>query len=436
MMTTKKNWYLTQFVIFDQQYNGRKNTLAHSIRERAREVFRQTDFPDANHEAWRYSNLTPLMQYNFVPAANDEATQNINPIVQPYLQVSPHRLVFVNSHWNEDFSDTRKLPKKAIFKCLRDALRTHPDLIGKYLGSQSLSGNDIFSSLNLSLLNDGALIYLPNGIELEEPLHLLFISACGGRQFIHQPVVLVIAENNTRADVIVHTIGQPGEIYLTNLLAEVYAEPSSAIQVAHLQYEGHQSFHLYTLHAGVDEQAQFVHHAMALGSGFNRNNLFTRLNGENAEAVLHGLFIIDGQQHSDHSTFIDHAKPNCRSREIYKGILNGRSTGAFTGKILVRPQSQQTDAKQSSHNLILSRDATMYTRPQLEIFADDVKCTHGAAIGRIDEQALYYLRSRGINLYKAQTMLTIAFAQQLIDALPWPVVREEIEQKTLSLIRF
>ena len=436
MNPSKKNWYLTQFDLFDKNGNGKKNATAAAIRDQARNIFSSTDFPTTDDESWKYTNLSPMLQYNFSPAFIPDATQERTELIRDLFMNNSSRMVFINGWMNEGLSSIQNIPKKAVVKNISEAVRSHPDLAGEFLGKQSLAVQKPFPALNLSMLNDGAFIYLPDGSELTEPLHLIFYTVPGGRTLLNQPFVQIVAGDNTRAGIIIHTVGLPGEVYLSNAVTEVIAGKSSKIEIANIQYESMQSFHIHSLFMKQSSDSLLSHHAFSFGSSLTRNDVLATLEGKNGECVLNGLFTIAGQQHSDHSTVIDHAKPDCRSREVYKGILNGKSTGAFNGKIIVRPDSQRTDAKQSNNNLLLSKDATMNTRPQLEIFADDVKCTHGATIGRIYEAALFYMRSRGIDLFRAQAILTKAFAMQLVDALPWPSIRQELDNRIASHFNF
>lgn len=436
MNASKKNWYLTQFDLFDKNINGKKNTPAGVLREKARQLFAELDFPTTDHESWKYTNLAPVMQYNFTPAVRPDPAPIDPSLMEPLFIENTYRMVFVNGWFHENLSSLKNLPRKAAIRSLADAFRSDADLLTGYLGTQSLSQPTVFPAVNLSMLNDGALIHIPDGVEIDQPVHLIFYTSAGGRCLIHQPITLIIAGRDAKADIIVHSIGQPGETYLTNAMTEIYAGASSEVQIANVQCESPQAYHINSIYTTQSADSLLGNHAFSFGSSLARNDISAVLGGENSECVLNGLFTVDGQQHSDHSTVIDHAAPNCRSREVYKGILGGKSTGAFSGKIIVRPDSQRTDAKQSNNNLLLTKDATMNTRPQLEIFADDVKCTHGATIGRIDDTALFYMRSRGIDLFRAQSILTMAFAMQLVEDLPWETLRLQLEERIASHFNF
>ncbi len=436
MNPSKKNWYLTQFDLFDKNGNGKKNATSAAIRDKARNIFTSGDFPTTDDESWKYTNLSPMLQYNFSPAfIPDPSPEKTDPVRSLFMD-GTSRMVFINGWLNEQFTSIQGIPKKAVIKNISEAVRTNSDLTGEFLGKQSLAVQQPFPALNLSMLNDGAFIYLPDGSELSEPLHIIFYTVPGGRTLMNQPFVQIVASDNTRAGIIIHTVGLPGEVYLSNAVTEVIAGKSAKIEIANIQYENLQSFHIHSLFMKQSSDSQLSHHAFSFGSSLARNDVSATLDGENGECVLNGLFTIEGQQHSDHSTVIDHAKPNCRSREVYKGILNGKSTGAFNGKIIVRQDSQRTDAKQSNNNLLLTKEATMNTRPQLEIFADDVKCTHGATIGRIDDTALFYMRSRGIDPYRAQSILTMAFAMQLVEYLPWESLRLQLQERIAAQFNF
>ena len=283
-----------------------------------------------------------------------------------------------------------------------------------------------FVALNTAFVADGAFIEIPKGLVLEKPIHLLYVSDAAGQPVVSHPRNLIVAGRESQVGVIESYVALSEAAYFTNAVTEVVAGEGAVVDYCKAQQESDLAFHYARVQVRQERSSSVSIHSFALGAALLREEVQTVLDGEGAEAALNGLFVIAGRQHVDNHTVIDHAKPHCSSRELYKGILEGKSTGVFNGKIIVRKDAQKTDSKQSNKNLLLSEDAVINTKPQLEIFADNVKCTHGATIGQINPEAVFYLRSRGIAWEEARNLLTYAFANELMERLKYGPLRQRL----------
>lgn len=418
--------YLSSFKTFEQSLNGKADTPLHQLRRQAIAQFAAQGFPTTQDEEWRYTNLTPLLQHAFQPAQGGI----LSPAdLAPWLFAGPEspRLVLVDGRYAPELSSPGSLPQGVKLLNLETALEQVPDLVLSCLNHQVDGERHALAALNTAFLQDGAFLYLPAGVEVEHPIHLLFLSTAPAAPAFSSPRLLVIAEARSRATLVETCAGPQGRVYLTNALAEVVVGEDAQIEYCKIQQEGDAAFHLDHTRVHESCRSRFTAHTISLGARLSRNQLDTLLDGEGIESTLNGLYLAGGEQHLDHHTLIEHAQPHCSSHELYKGILGGRSTGVFRGRIHVWPQAQKTDAYQANRNLLLSPEAEIDTRPQLEIYADDVKCSHGATVGQLDEEALFYLRARGLDLTQARALLTQAFAGELLERLSSPALRQHLE---------
>jgi Fe-S cluster assembly protein SufD len=282
-------------------------------------------------------------------------------------------------------------------------------------------------ALNTGLVADGALIHLPAGTQIDQPIHLLIVSTGGERPTASHPRVLVVAEDDVRATIVESYVGGEGQTYFTNAVTEIVCGADSHIDHCRLQQESTRAYHVSTMQVELGRAATFVSHACSIGAKLSRNDLNCVMNGERAYATLNGLVLIGGDQHCDNHTLLHHEKPNCPSHELYKHVLDGKATAVFKGQIFVQKDAQKTDSKQTSKTLLLSDDAYMNSQPALEIYADDVKCTHGSTTGPVDEDMVFYLRTRGVGLDAARHLLTYAFAADVTRRIKVEPVRRRIE---------
>jgi Fe-S cluster assembly protein SufD len=309
---------------------------------------------------------------------------------------------------------------------------TNPEQVEPHLAQYASYRGHAFTALNTAFLEDGAFVSIARGKVVEEPIHLLFLSTTHGEGAVCHPRSLILAGEGSQATVIESYVGTGDDVYFTNAVTEIVAGPAAVVDHYKLQRESEEAFHVATLQVQQARNSTLSSHAVTLGGALVRNEVNAVLDDEGCTCTLNGLYLAAGRQHVDNHTVIDHARPRCTSHELYKGILDGQAHGVFNGKIYVRQDAQKTDAKQTNQTLLLSEDATINTKPQLEIYADDVKCTHGATVGQLDDEALFYLRTRGIDKEAARHLLTYAFANDVISRVKVAPVRAHLEEFFLA----
>jgi Fe-S cluster assembly protein SufD len=399
------------------------------LRARAAGTFADLGFPTTRDEEWRFTSVAPIAGAEFQPAEAADVRVGEADLAGYVFADSPHRLVVVNGRFSPELSRIGALPPGVRAGSLAEAVTEHPEAVQRYFGQLAHFTTRAFSALNTALAADGAYVYIPDGMILEEPIQLLFVAtpAPSGAPLMASARTLVVAGDRSQARIVETFVGPRGSVYFTNAVTEVALGESAVVDHYKVQEESHEAFHVASMHVHAVRASNFSSHSFSLGGRLVRNDVDAHLDGEGAEATLNGLYLADGERHVDNHTSIDHAKPHCPSHEIYKGILGGRARAVFNGKILVRQDAQKTDAKQTNRALLLTDDASINTKPQLEIFADDVKCTHGAAIGQLDEDALFYLRARGLTFFEARDMLIHAFAGEILDRVQVEPLRVALE---------
>ena len=395
-----------------------------SLRQKAIEHFADAGFPTTKDEEWAFTNIAPLTRVDFELAKPAHPPTAITLATSFYSELE---LVFINGHFAPNRSSLTKLPAGVRVERLCD------ELANPYLGQAATTEGEAFTALNTAFVQDGAFVYLPSGVVVEQPIHLRFISYSPDHDHnaITHPRILVVAEANAQATIVEsynHYNHYDQVEYLTNSVSEFFVGPNAVLDHYRVQLESAAAFHIASTHVREERAAQFRSTAITLGGRLTRHHIHTALAGEGVDSTLNGLYIEDGAQHVDNHTLIEHAQPHCQSHEFYKGILGGRATGVFRGKIHVHQAAQKTDAYQANQNLLLSETAQINTKPQLEIYADDVKCSHGATIGQLDEDALFYLRSRGIGHQEAVRVLTRAFAGEVLDRVRVPALKDQLDQ--------
>lgn len=419
------------------RFAGEPEWLA-SLRREAFARFTAMGFPTTKDEEWKYTGVGPITRVPFRPA-NERRR----------LQQAPHpglltpgegeetlpggeggRFVFVNGRSSAELSRAGSRP---VVRSLREALQEEPELLEPHLARHASFEKSAFTALNTAFLEDGAFVRIPRGTILEEPIHLIFFSEDGGGPAVSHPRNLILAEPNSQARIIETYVGEAGH-YFTNSVTEIVCGDGAVLEHYKLQRESLAGFHVQTVGAAQERGSNFASHNVCLGAALARTDINVLFEAEGSECTLNGLFLAGGSQHVDNHTLIDHAVPHTTSRELYKGILAGRSKGVFHGRIVVRPDAQKTDARQASKNLLLSPGAEIDTKPQLEIHADDVRCTHGSTIGQLDADALFYLRSRGLDEARARGLLTRAFAAEVAEAMRFAPLRERVQDQLLELL--
>jgi len=392
--------------------------------------FAKTGLPTLKDEDWRFTNVDPIRQLQPNPALtrSDLDATALNQITYPHKDKDTIRLVLLDGHYQADLSDISKLPGEVTILSLAQAITEKGDSLEKHLGQYTYQNDNPFAALNTAFFQDGLYIHLPKKFQLDTPIHILNLASGDGsgaasfaRHFIH-------AEAFSKCTILETYQAINDAAYLSAPTSEFLVDDEAFIEHIKVQDESEKAFHIASIYANIGRAAHFHSHYLTLGGRISRNNIRTKLDGEGLEAVLNGLYLSDGDQLSDHHMIVDHAKPHCDSHEYFNGILDDRARGVFHGRILVQQIAQKTDAKQTNKNLLLSDDATADTKPQLEIYADDVKCTHGATIGQLDDEAIYYLRTRGVPKPVAKRMLVHAFAGEIIDRIGHDTLREELDE--------
>jgi Fe-S cluster assembly protein SufD len=392
--------------------------------------FADQGFPTLQDEDWRFTNVAPIAKLNFQLAkevsVNGAETKLIDE--SAFAKLSGHRLVFVNGFFSAKLSSLKPVSGGVRIENLSSAIAKDSALIEKHLGKYAHTANNTFAALNQAFFTDGAFIFVPAGVEVAEPVQLIYISSAKNSGEVILPRNLVIAEANSKLTVVESYISTGNVAYFTNAVTEILAGDNAAVEHIKLQDEAADAFHIATIAGEFGRASNVTVHSFALGAKLSRTNIRAKLAGEGLECILNGLYLTRGEQLADHHMIVEHAQPHCASHEYFNGILDDKSKGVFHGRIYVHPIAQKTDAKQTNKNLLLSDDATADTKPQLEIYADDVKCTHGATIGQLNDESIFYLRSRGIGTDTARQMLIHAFAGEIIERIKCEPAREVIDK--------
>ena len=423
----EKRIHLSNFKRFEKESNGDAMPWLDELRRSGMARFEQVGYPDDADEHWRHTNLRPLVQTRFDLATADASHEAIDRANEYGLgSEATSELVFVNGQYNATLSKAGKLPRGVICSSLAEAIESDGERVRRHLARYADIEANPFVALNTSFVRDGAFLFVPRSVTVEQPIHLLFVDAGGASPTVSHPRVLIVAEENAEVTIVQTFVGAGG-VHWANSVTEIVAADDSRVNFNRLQHETPQSFHVSTMQARLGRNSKFISQSATLGGRVTRNDLNCVLAGEYAEATLNGLVILGGEQHCDNHTLLDHAAPNCPSHELYKHVLNDKSSAVFKGKILVRQIAQKTDSKQTSKALLLSDDAVMNSQPALGIYADDVKCTHGSTTGPVDEDMLFYLRTRGVDLAAARHLLTYAFAADITRRIGIEPFRRRLE---------
>ncbi|MDR3667989.1 MAG: Fe-S cluster assembly protein SufD [Ignavibacteriaceae bacterium] len=420
-------WYVSLFDEFERNLNGESKSPVHQIRKKAIEDFSQLSFPTNKNEEWRFTNIAPLLKHKFKPAINTQqiSREEVNRFRFKGMKCS--FVVFENGFYNEELSDIRSVEDQITIKSLSAAIKENNPQIQKHFNKYADTSTQIFTALSTAYIMDGVFIHMPEGKVIDEPIHVLFLSSSKGDEILSHPRNLIITEKNSQVLIIEHYAGTDNSIYFTNSVTEIFAGENSVVHHTKIQEESKSSFHIGRMETVQDRNSFFTSNMVSLGGAISRNDFNTKFIGPGGESELNGLFLTDGSQLFDAHTLIDHASPHCNSHELYKGILDDKSRGVFNGKVIVRKDAQKTNAFQENNNIILSNEALVNTKPQLEIFADDVKCSHGATVGQLDNEALFYLKSRGIGEEKSRDILIHAFASDVVRRIKIDKIKEHIE---------
>ncbi|MCG8619799.1 MAG: Fe-S cluster assembly protein SufD, partial [Desulfobacterales bacterium] len=396
------------------------------------DAFTAQSIPTLKHEDWRYTDLRELNKTDYAPAEPnaDVTTDDIAPFLIPNLDT--HLLVFVDGHWREDLSAIDEHPEGTAIGTLAQAYTRNPAGIADYLGKQVDLETDAMSALNTALMEDGAVIYLKPGKTIDKPIHVLSVATAKAAGTMTHPRNLIVAGEDASVTVLEHYVTLGGENYFNNAVTELFAADRAEVHHYLLEREAESAVNISTLEIHQGEKSDVHSHTVLLGGKLVRNNVRPTMAGEDGHCLINGLFVGHGDQTLDNAMRVEHNAPNCRSRQFYKGIMSDKSHGVFTGRIVVAEEGQQTDAIQSNRNMLLSDDARMNARPQLEIYADDVRCTHGATTGQVDPEAVFYFRARGLPEDVARAMLIYAFAAEGFDRMQLVPVRALLADEMIA----
>lgn len=426
-MAFTKDWYIENFRKLENDQKFGTDSGIYGMRKEAIGSFITLGFPSLKNEDWKYTNISPILNFGFLP---DTKTTEVDArIISAYeiKGIDANTVVLVNGNFIENLCRLDLLPHGVLVTSIASALKSHPDLIRDYFG-KNLQYENGFIALNTAYANDGVFIFIPENTKIEKPIHIINITGSDEEEILSQPRNIVVAANNSKATVIETYNSFEGKSSFTNIITEVNVGEGANIQIFKIQNESSNAFHISRLQAEQRKNSVFTAYTVTTGGSLVRNDISTVLSDEGCETHLYGLYLTNGTQHVDNHTLIDHAKPHCLSNELYKGVLNDKSHAVFNGKVFVRQDAQKTNAYQSNKNILLSRDASVDTKPQLEIYADDVRCTHGATVGQLDDESVFYLRSRGIPKDLALKILIRAFADDVFENITIEPLHEHIQK--------
>jgi Fe-S cluster assembly protein SufD len=420
--------YRAGFERFAAAHAGSDPAWLRERRTAAMARFVEKGLPTPRDEAWRHTPTAPLARDRFEPS---------DPGVRPSADALAGllrdgfqgvRLVFVNGRLSPDLSALEPVQRGVEVASLRELLRARPAQVEPWLGRVADGATGVFADLNLAFAEDGAVVFLAPGTVLEEPILVAHVAAGNGRPTVSYQRTLVVAGRGSEGRVVEAFASPDGGRSLANVVTEVVTEDNARVDRYKLLGERGDALHVATLAARLGRDARFSDHSITLGAALSRNDIDVRFEAEGGDCVLNGLFVLDGRRVADTHSRIDHAKPHCSSRQLYKGIVDGQGRGVFNGLVVVRPGAQKTDAAQTNRNLLLSREALVHSTPQLEILADDVKCKHGSTTGQLDPDALFYLRSRGLGEAASRSLLTWAFASDVVGQMEVEPLRRAVER--------
>ena len=429
----EKSIYADAFREFADTREGEPSWVGR-LREGAFGRFEELGFPTTDVEEWKYTNVAPLARKAFLPAA-DRKVELESAAVETFVSAEARRsrLVFVNGVYSPGHSSLEAIPEQVSVEELGAALAgEHGEVLWEHLGRLSGEGSDAFSALNTAFLGGGALLLVPKGVTVAAPLQLLFLTVAGEEEAVSFPRVLVVAGRDSRLDIIESYAALGDAEYFTDAVVEVFVGEGARVTHYKVQDEADGAFHVASTRAEVSKDGAYELTTVTLGARLSRHDIEVALTSQGAECRVDGLYIVGTGQHTDTHSLIDHREPNCASRQNYKGILDGKSRAVFNGRVYVHEGARGTDAQQSNKNLLLSADARVDTKPQLEIYNDDVKCAHGATVGQLEEEELFYLLSRGLHPDLARNLLTYGFAEEIVGNIKHESIRAQLDEAILN----
>jgi Fe-S cluster assembly protein SufD len=396
-------------------------------RQSALNLFKETGFPSSRLENWKYTDVRPITKKSFSNVYEETvsiSTDEIDAI--RFKGLNCIELVFVNGVFSKEHSMIDDLAKGLVVENMLDALAKDKDLLAKHLAKYANDNVSAFTALNTAFIQNGTFINVSANVVIEKPINILYLSKDNNSPLATHPRNLIVMGENSEATVIENYIGLDNANYFTNAVTEVALSPNAILEHYKIQQESLNAYHVGNLNVMQDKNSKLESHSISLGGALVRNDIHGQLAAEGAEIVMNGIYMTGDKQHVDNHTRVDHLKPHTLSTENYRGVLNGKSRAVFNGKVVVHPQAQKIEAHQNNANLLLSDDAEIDTKPELEIYADDVKCSHGATVGQLDQNMLFYLRSRAIDEETARSLLTYAFVDELISNISFAPIRNRL----------
>ncbi|MGH9933310.1 MAG: Fe-S cluster assembly protein SufD [Pyrinomonadaceae bacterium] len=437
-IAAQKNSFQEAFRTLQEGQPGAPASWLHHLRENAMARFEELGFPLTKDEEWKYTNVAPIARIGFTPLLLEETPAAEGDFASfGIVETKYSQLVFVNGRLRDDLSSLTALPAEVVVLDLSQAIadERYSEIAREHLARHADVVANGFTALNTAFTNHGAFVYIPKGITVGVPLHLLFISNPAETNKVTFPRVLLVAEENCSGTLIESYLSTHDAPYFTNAVVEVVLKDGARLEHYKVQREGAQAFHVASTVADLGVSSSYDATTITFGAQLSRHDIHVTMDHEGAECWVDGLYLVTAAQHTDTHSVIDHRKPHCTSRQLYKGILDGKSRAVFNGKIFVRHDAQKTDAMQTNKNLLLSNEARVDTKPQLEILADDVKCAHGAAVGQIEEDELFYLETRGIHPDLARNLLTYGFAEEVIGKIKIESIRLQLDEAVLNRLK-
>ena len=426
MTASDTDRFVEAFDAFEQALPTSQPESLRQQRHQAIERFSQLGLPTLRQEEWRFTNVGPIARTPFsldVPV--DAVTAGS---IERFSYEGTVQLTLVNGRFVPELSDLEDLPEGIVVCSMDEALAKHPEKVEPHLGRLASFEDHPFVALNTAFYRDGIFIWVPRNQVVEQPINLVLVGSPSAEPIAFFPRNLIVGGESSQVTVVEQYVTVGEGAYLTAPVTEIVAEDNSVVDHYKLQRESTEAFHMATFQLQLGRDSNVASHSISWGGGLVRNDVNAVLDGEGGEATLNGLYMVEGTQLVDNHMRVDHVAAHCDSHELYKGILEGKARAVFNGRIYVHHGAQKTDAKQTNRNLLMSPDALCNSNPQLEIFADDVKCTHGSTVGQLDETAIFYLRSRGIGEEAARSLLTYAFAADIVERIKVGAVRQDLEE--------
>ncbi len=412
-----------------QLKNTKENDWFSKQRQSAFDIFQESGFPNTRVEDWKYTDVKPIAKNTFSNITESNMASDNNEIDEILIKgLDCINLVFINGAYSEKYSDIKNISNKIVIKSMADALINDESLLKKHLTKHINQELNSFTALNTAFIQDGAYINISANTNIDKPINITYISRDSNHPFATHPRNLIVMGENSNATIIENYVGSGKVNYFTNSVTETVLLQGAVLKHYKIQQEGSSAFHIASLNTSQSKDSRFESHLVSIGGALVRNNINASLNEEGAEIIMNGLYMTEDVQHVDNHTRVDHLKPHTQSHQNYRGVLNGKSRGVFNGKVVVHPQAQKIEAYQNNANLLLSDDAEIDTKPELEIYADDVKCTHGATVGQLDDDMLFYLRSRAVDEKTARSLLTYAFADEVISEINLKEIQNKLER--------